>query len=86
MSAAPAVKWVVRRYQPARYSAMQSSGAQSLAPKGHSEQTYAEWRDVCIVADTILGDNCLEMGCPADVPVVFQQGEDVVLIYMKLDF
>lgn len=81
MSALLGAKWVIRRYQPSLFSA-----AQSLSPKGLSETTYDEWRDVCIAADTILGDNCLQMGVVPDVPVVFTQGDDVILIYMKLEF
>lgn len=73
-----AVKWAVRRYQPAR-------GVSDLQPKGHKAQTYAEWRDVCIAADTILGDHGLKMGIEPDVPVVIQQGEDIVLIYIELE-
>lgn len=86
MNAFPGVKWVIRRYQPSLFSAMGEDGAQSLSPKGLSETTYDEWRDVCIAADTILGDNCLQMGIVPDVPVVFRQGDDVILIYMKLEF
>lgn len=79
-----ATQWVVRRYQPPRYTSMGEDGVSSLTPTGLSEQTYETWWDVCLAADTILGDNCLQMGVAPTVPVVFQQGEDVILIYMKL--
>jgi hypothetical protein len=77
------VKWAIRRYSPSAYSALEE-GTPSLSPSGRHEQTFDEWRDVCLAADTILGDHDLKMGCVPTDPVVIQHGEDVVLIYMKL--
>lgn len=80
-----AAKWAVRRYQPSEYTSMGEGGAKALSPRGFREQVFDSWRDVCVAADTIIGENCLQMGVQPSDPVVIQHGEDVVLIYMKLD-
>lgn len=77
-------KWAVRRYSPSAYSAMEDHAASTLSPSGRHEQTFDEWKDVCLAADTILGDHDLKMGLAPTDPVVIQHGEDVVVIYMKL--
>jgi hypothetical protein len=79
-------KWAVRRYQPAGYRLVDEGGAQPLMPCGFKEESFDSWRDVCTAADTILGENCLQQELRPSDPVVIQDGEDVVLIYMKLDF
>jgi hypothetical protein len=76
-------KWAIRRYSPSPYAAAEV-GTPSLSPSGCHEQTFDEWRDVCLAADTILGDHDLQMGFVPTDPVVIQHGEDVVLIYIKL--
>lgn len=78
-------KWAVRRYSPSIYSAMEDGVASSLSPSGRHEQVFDDWRDVCLAADTILGDHDLKMGIIPTDPVVIKHGEDVVLIYMKLE-
>lgn len=79
-----AVKWAVRRYSPSPYFTADSAHP-PLTPAGRHEQTFDTWRDVCLAADTILGDHDLKIGLQPTDPVVFRQGEDVVLIYMKLE-
>lgn len=78
------VKWAVRRYSPSPYLT-DSATVPALSPAGRHEQTFDSWRDVCLAADTILGDHELKIGIQPTDPVVVQQGEDVVLIYMKLE-
>lgn len=79
-------KWAVRRYLPSAYSAMEDHAASTmLSPTNRYEQTFDEWRDVCRAADTILGNHDLKMGLAPTDPVVIQHGEDVVLIYRKLE-
>jgi hypothetical protein len=79
------LKWAVRRYSPTPYTALGEDGAKPLTPQGHREQIFDTWRDVCIAADTILGSNALQMGVQPSDPLVIQHGEDVVLIYTKLE-
>jgi hypothetical protein len=79
------VKWAVRRYSPTPYFTDESTNNPPMTPGGRHEQTFASWRDVCLAADTILGDHNLKMNMAPTDPVVFRQGEDVVLIYMKLE-
>lgn len=78
-----AAKWAVRRYQPA-YDDGFSLGALPLVAKG-KEQIFDEWRDVVAAADTIIGDNTLQMGVAPSDPLVIKHGDDVVLIYVKLE-
>jgi hypothetical protein len=78
-------KWAVRRYQPAEFYTATEHGAKPLTPQGHKEALFDSWRDVCVAMDTIIGANCLQMGVRPTDPVVIQHGEDVILIYMKLE-
>lgn len=79
------VKWAIRRYQPSIYGTIGDDGAVPLAPVG-KEQVFDEWCDVVVAADTIVGENNLQMGVLPTDPVVLKHGDDVILIVMKLDF
>ncbi len=77
-------KWAVRRYQPSLGSE-HKAGTSPLTGQGQ-EQIFDDWKDVVKALDAIIGDNNLQMGVLPTDPVVFQHGDDVVLIYMKLEF
>lgn len=79
-----AAKWAIRRYSPGVWTSLGEGGAIPLSPKG-KEQIYDDWRAVVEAADVIVGDNDLKMGVQPSDPVVIKHGDDVVLIYIKLE-
>lgn len=80
------VAWSVRRYQPAPpYEQFGVDGAVETLRPGVTEQTFDSWPEVCEAMRTIIGVTDLKVDMQPSDPVVIKHGDDVVLIYMKLE-